>query len=144
MIQERSRRRVTFRDFGEEGIFCEQKIYPQRTAISCSKPIVLLTQGEIRDPRQILDRKNEVDVPGVPSIHVLEKGKSTDENVWNAVISQSTNQTFRPGEKRFLIHGGFKLMQERVPENRAQVITPSEWWGRWRDGGENHPTQFNP
>ena len=133
-----------FRDFGEEGILREEKIYPQRTAISCSKPIVLLTQGEIRDPRQILDRENEVDVPGVSSIHVLEKGEPTDENVWNAFISQSTNETFRPGEKRFLIHGGFKLMQERVPENRAQVIAPSERWGRWRDGGENHHIEFSP
>jgi hypothetical protein len=35
-------------------------------------------------------------------------------------------------------------MEEGIPENRAQIISPPERWGRWRNVGGNHQVEFNP
>jgi hypothetical protein len=115
---------VPFRNLGEEWIGREEQIDAERTAIARSKPLVLLAQGEVREARQILHRDDQIDVPCVSSIHVLKQGESADENVRKSIIGKGMDETFRLGEKRFLIHGGWLRLDQSIPEYRTQIIPP--------------------
>ena len=110
-IQKGSRSRMVSRDFGEQGILCEKEVDTQGAAISGSKPFVFLAEGKIRYPWQILDCEDEIDIAGVPTIDILKQGKPANENMGNSIVSESTNESFRLGKKRFLIHGRFKLLK---------------------------------
>jgi hypothetical protein len=115
---------MPFRNLGEEWIGREKQIDAKRTAIARSKPLVLLAQGEVREARQILHRDDQIDVPRVSTIHVLKQGEPADENMRNSIIGKGMDESFRLGEKRFLIHGGLLRLDESIPDNRAQIIPP--------------------
>jgi hypothetical protein len=126
------------RDFGEQGILREKEVDTQGAAISGSKPFVFLAEGKIRYPWQILDCEDEIDIAGISTIDILKQGKPANENMGNSILSEGTNESFRLGKKRFLIHGRFKLLKEGVAENRSQILTSPERWRRRGSMVGNH------